>query len=96
MNVDALRLMTDRVKESDPDSVTVLASASGGKVSFVAACGKNAVKRGANAGKIVRAAAVVAGGGGGGRPDSATAGGRDMSRVGDALATVEASLEAIK
>ena len=68
------------------------ASAIDGKVLLLAVCGKNAVKNGANAGKIVKTAATICGGGGGGRPDSASAGGKDASKIFDALASVESSL----
>ena len=66
--------------------VAVLAVNADGKLNFVCACGPDAVKAGAHAGKIVGAVAAVTGGKGGGRPDSAVAGGADKSRVGDALA----------
>ncbi len=46
------------------------------------------VKRGLDAGKIVRAAAQHIGGGGG-RPTLAQAGGKDASRLGDALEAVK-------
>lgn len=95
MNADALRLMTDRIREKDASSVAVLAGISDGKLVFVAACGPQAVKDGANAGKIVKAAAAAAGGGGGGRPDSATAGGKDVSKVDEALAAAEAFVKTI-
>ena len=45
-----------------------------------------AVKAGAHAGNIVREAAKTAGGGGGGRPNMAQAGGKDVSKVSEALA----------
>ena len=59
-----------------------------GKINFVAACGKEAVKKGAHAGNILKQVAKMTGGGGGGRPDSATAGGKDPSKL-------EAALEAV-
>jgi len=47
------------------------------------------VARGLHAGNIVKEAARVVGGGGGGRPDFAQAGGRDPSKLDEALATAE-------
>ncbi|HEX3025921.1 MAG TPA: alanine--tRNA ligase [Clostridia bacterium] len=90
---DALRLITDRIREMEPNSVSVLAGVQEGKINFVAACGKAAVDKGAHAGKIIKQVAAAAGGGGGGRPDSATAGGKDVSRVGDALNLVSKLVE---
>ena len=95
VSADALRLITDRVREDSPAAVVVLAGVAGGKISFAAACGTEAVKRGAHAGNILRTAAKIAGGGGGGRPDSATAGGKDISRLNEALASVEPMLQSL-
>ena len=47
---------------------------------------------GAHAGKLVGAVATVAGGKGGGRPDNAMAGGKDISKVDEALASAESAL----
>jgi alanyl-tRNA synthetase len=52
-----------------------------------------AVERGVKAGQIVKAAAQVVGGGGGGRDTMAQAGGRDPSKLQDALATARAEIE---
>ena len=49
---------------------------------------EEAVKRGAHAGKILKEVAKMCGGGGGGKPDSATAGGRDASKLEEALEAV--------
>ena len=43
------------------------------------------MKLGAHAGNIVREVAKIAGGSGGGKPDMAMAGGKDVSKVDDAL-----------
>ena len=50
---------------------------------------KSAVDCGAHCGNIIREAAKIAGGGGGGRPDMAQAGGKDASRIPEALAKTE-------
>ncbi|HEX2937616.1 MAG TPA: alanine--tRNA ligase [Ruminiclostridium sp.] len=92
---DALRLLTDRVKEAEPDAIVVLAGISGEKLSFAAACGKEAVKNGAHAGNIVRSVAKIAGGSGGGRPESAMAGGKDPQKADEALAAVKGIVASI-
>ncbi|MBQ9534266.1 MAG: alanine--tRNA ligase [Clostridia bacterium] len=86
---DALRSLTDSLRDRLPDVVCVLASvAEDGNVRFAAACGPEAVSKGAHAGNILKAVAKICGGGGGGRPDSATAGGKDASKLEEALEAV--------
>ena len=62
------------------------------KGTMLAVCGEEAVKQGANAGRIVRETAALIGGKGGGRPDSASAGGKDASKLDEALAQVKTLL----
>ena len=90
----ALSALADDVLGRLPGGVVVLASATGGKVLFVAKASKDAVGRGAHAGNVIKAAATVAGGGGGGKPDFAQAGGRDTSKLPDALDAAQATLAA--
>jgi len=87
--VDALRNIGDNFKANTPCGVIVLGAADGDKASFVAMATQEAIKKGAHAGNIVREVASIAGGGGGGRPDSAQAGGKDVSKIDAALAEVE-------
>jgi alanyl-tRNA synthetase len=54
----------------------------------VAAVTPDLVERGLHAGQLVKAVAQVVGGGGGGRPTLAQAGGKDVSKVGEALQIV--------
>lgn len=65
-----------------------------GKVSFVAAFSPEVVKKGMQAGKLVGAIAKLCGGGGGGRPNLAQAGGRDASKLPEALAEAKSQLKA--
>ena len=92
MKPDAVRTLCDSLKEKCPAIVAVFAAVSEGKLNFVAACGPDAVKAGAHAGKILSTISVIAGGKGGGRPDSAMSGGRDLDKIDEALAAVESLL----
>ena len=89
MSGDELRAAGDIMKDSDENIVAVLGSVTDGKVTLLAVCGKSAVKNGAHAGKIIKETAAIVGGGGGGRPDSAQAGGKDASKLDEALANVK-------
>ncbi len=93
LDPEALRNTCETLRSKLGSGIVVLASASGGKVNFVAMATKDAVDRGAHCGNVVREAAKAAGGGGGGRPDMAQAGGKDAEKIGDALSS---ALEAIK
>jgi alanyl-tRNA synthetase len=80
------QLVADRLVDNQPNRVALVALNADGKLTFVCKVGDEAKKKGAHAGKLVGEVAKVAGGGGGGRPDFATAGGKDPSKLEDAIA----------
>ena len=84
-----LRQMGDAIKDKAANVVAVLAAVNGGKITFVAACGKEAVGLGIKAGDIIKQVSAIAGGSGGGKPDSAMGGGKDHLMVDNALAMVD-------
>ncbi|WP_055105164.1 alanine--tRNA ligase [Paenibacillus ihumii] len=88
-SMDMLRTLADELKVKVPDAVLVLGAAMDDKVNFVVAVPQEQVKRGIHAGKLVKEVAAVCGGGGGGRPDMAQAGGKDVSKLEDALKLAE-------
>ena len=92
MNLDTARALSDDLKANDESLVAVLAVKADGKLNFVVCAGKAAVAAGAHAGKLAMGVASVTGGKGGGRPDSAVAGGKDLSLVEKALAEAETIL----
>jgi alanyl-tRNA synthetase len=81
----ALLDLADRIKARLGDAAVVLGGAGDGKVALVASFTESAVERGLSAADVVREAAAVVGGGGGGRDTVAQAGGRDPSRLEEAL-----------
>jgi alanyl-tRNA synthetase len=82
----------DRLVDGKQNRVALCAVTSEGKALFVCKVGPDAQKLGAHAGNLVRDVAKIAGGGGGGRPDFATAGGKDASKIAEALAAAESIL----
>jgi len=90
-NTDAgkLRTMEDTLRDMEPCVVSVLASAGDEKITIVATCGKTAVEKGVKAGDIIKEVAKLCGGSGGGKPDFAMGGGKDASKLNEALAAVE-------
>ena len=91
-NAQSARTLCDEIKANHPAAVAVIASVDAGKLNFAACAGADAVKRGVHAGKLVGAVAQITGGRGGGRPDSAMAGGADVSKVEEALAAARTIL----
>jgi alanyl-tRNA synthetase len=62
------------------------------KVSLVAAFSKGVNEKGLQAGRFIGAIAKLCGGGGGGRPNLAQAGGRDASKLAEALSSAREQL----
>ena len=89
MDANALRQMGDFLRDKEPAVVAVLASVNGGKITFLAVCGKEAVAKGVKAGDLVKNVCTICGGKGGGKPDSAMGGGSDLLKLDDALASVD-------
>jgi len=75
------------------ESAIALGGAADGKVGLVVLVSKGAVESGVSAAGVVREAAGVVGGGGGGRDDMAQAGGKDASKLEQALATARRAIE---
>jgi alanyl-tRNA synthetase len=87
-DADKLRKLGDALRERDGNIVAALAAVAGDKITFLAVCGKNAISAGVKAGDIIRHITKIAGGSGGGKPDSAMGGGKDVSKLSDALDAV--------
>jgi alanyl-tRNA synthetase len=86
--------LANRVQSKlDGDSIVVLGGAEGEKVALVVLASKGAVEQGVSAAELVREAAAVVGGGGGGRDDMAQAGGKDPTKLDEALAAARAAIE---
>ena len=95
-DVDANSLQTaaERLLNKLGEGAVVLASIpEPDKVSLVAAFSKGVNANGLQAGKFIGNIAKICGGGGGGRPNLAQAGGRDASKVKEALGVAKAELE---
>ncbi|MDL2232909.1 alanine--tRNA ligase [Ruminococcaceae bacterium OttesenSCG-928-L11] len=94
ITVDNLKASADDMKDKYADIVGVFAGTSGEKGSLLVFAGKDAVKAGIHAGKLVKEIAAIAGGGGGGRPDNAMGGATQLDKLNDALASARGYIEA--
>ena len=93
VDADSLKTAAERLQQKLGESAVLLGSAvESGKVSLVAAFSKSVNGKGLQAGKFVGDIAKICGGGGGGRPNLAQAGGRDPSKLGEALASAKSRL----
>ena len=84
-----LRQMGDLLRDKDATVVAVLAAVNDDKITFLVTCGKEAVAKGLRAGDLVKLVCTACGGSGGGKPDSAMGGGKDVTKVDNALALVD-------
>ena len=82
---NSLKPLADRLLDHLPNGFVFIANVSNNKVTFIA---KSANKN-VHAGNVAKAAAQATGGNGGGRPDMAQAGGKDTSKVDEALILVK-------
>ena len=83
----ALRSAMDVIRKKQPQAATLLAGVKDGKVAINASVPKPLIEKGLKAGDWVKAVAQVVGGGGGGKPDQAQAGGKNPSKLDEALDT---------
>ena len=89
VSADDLRKLGDLLREKSQDTVAVLSAVNDEKITLLAVCGKNAVQKGIKAGELVKKVSGICGGSGGGKPDSAMGGGKDLTKLDDALAVVD-------
>ncbi len=83
-----LREMGDWLRDKLGSGIIVLGTVLDEKPHLLAMITPDLVKQGYHAGHLVRELARIVGGGGGGRPDMAQAGGRDVSKLAEAVASV--------
>jgi alanyl-tRNA synthetase len=87
-NVDTLREMSDWFRDKLGSGIVVLGAAIDGKPSLIAAVTPDLTPKGYDAVELIRSVARIVGGGGGGRPTLAQAGGKDVTRLAEALSLV--------
>ncbi len=94
MDKDTLTTLADRFREKQPQrGVCVIASVNGEQVLLMAAVTHDLIRRGIKAGDLVAYLARQLGAGGGGAPHLAFGGGRDATRLPEALASIRSWLE---
>ncbi|MBZ0203457.1 MAG: alanine--tRNA ligase [Ignavibacteria bacterium] len=88
-NADELKEIADKLREKLKSGVGLLYSIIEGKVSLVAVVSDDLIKgKKLSAGKIAGDFAKILGGGGGGKPHLAAAGGKDVTKIDEAIAAL--------
>jgi len=80
-----LRSLSDEIKSKIKSGIIVLSAQKEGRISFVCSVTQDLIKQGLRAGDIAKHMAAITSGGGGGREDFAMAGGKDPSKLREAL-----------
>jgi alanyl-tRNA synthetase len=94
LNMDELKVMGDELRDKMKNGIGVLISQIEEKVGIVAIVSDDLIKeKKLSAGNIVKEIAKIVGGSGGGKPHLATAGGKDISKIDEALDKVESIIE---
>ena len=89
LSMPVLREAGDMLRDRLKSAIVVLATIYNGKPNFLAMVTSDLVAKGFNAGDIIKQVAKVAGGGGGGKASMAQAGGKDASKIDEALKLVK-------
>lgn len=92
LDAEGMRQLIDTLKSKMGSGVIVLGSGKPDQIAFIAGVTKDLTGK-VKAGELVKEVAKITGGGGGGRPDLAQAGGKDASKVDEALKQVPLILE---
>jgi alanyl-tRNA synthetase len=83
--VDTLREMSDWFRSKVKSGVLAVGSVVDSKPQILIVVTDDLTKKGLHAGNLIKEVAPIVGGGGGGRPNMAQAGGKDVSKLPEAL-----------
>ncbi len=85
----SLKSYAETLRNKLEDSIVFLTSNANDKLTLVCACSKTAIQAGIKAGDLVKKATEITDGKGGGRPDIAQAGGKDVSKLTEAISAIK-------
>jgi alanyl-tRNA synthetase len=87
MDASTQRELAEKLRDKLGDAIVLVGSVNGGKASLVLTVSKSLTER-YKAGDLIKAVASHVGGSGGGRPDMAQAGGANVEKIDDAIASL--------
>ncbi len=88
LNMEGLRVLSDKIRLKAPSSLIILAFSDAEKASFTVSLTDDLVKKGIKAGDLAKEMARLLNGSGGGKPDFAQGGGKDPSKLAGALVKI--------
>jgi alanyl-tRNA synthetase len=92
IDVNRMVQTANEIIKRNEATVTLFYGADGKNARILVMAGKAAVKKGANAGEIVKAVSPIIGGGGGGKPNFAQGGGTKPEKLQDAVKAAEEAI----
>jgi alanyl-tRNA synthetase len=92
IDVNRMVQTANEIIKRNEATVTLFYGADGKNARILVMAGKAAVKKGVNAGEIVRLVSPIIGGGGGGRPNFAQGGGTKPEKLQDAVKVAEEAI----
>lgn len=92
VDVDTLKTMVDALKAKLNSFFAFFITKNNDKLLFVAGASDDVVKKGIHCGNLVKEAAILTGGNGGGRPNLATAGGKNISKVEEVIQLIKSKI----
>ena len=85
---ELLRTTSDWLRDKIHSGVIGLGATVNGNPMIIITVSDDVIKKGVNAGELIKSVSKMIGGGGGGRPNSAQAGGKDNSKLEEAVKTI--------
>jgi len=89
IDIDRMRYIEDTLRDWDMNIVSVLATVRNDKITIMASCGKNAINKGIKAGDLIKELTKICAGSGGGKPEFAMGGGKDATKLNEAMQYAE-------
>lgn len=93
---DLLIKLAEAIRLKLPNGFAYLINQQKDKISLIASGGELAIKRGINAGTIIKETAALLGGKGGGKPEQAQAGASDLNKINEVTKYLEQLLKGLK
>lgn len=93
VNIDGLRMLSDKIRAKAVSCAIILAMSEGEKASFIISLTPDLIKKSIRAGDLARDLARLLNGSGGGKPEFAQGGGKDVTNLEIALGQIKETIK---